>query len=94
MKNIFENFAKIILPPLHIKLGLMRYFVRVMDRSTPQFAFLKIVFLSTDAKIVAGKLNLQHKLALKFIEFIKKTEKSFSFYSCQVCSMVLTLTKY
>lgn len=49
--------SKIILPPLHIKLGLIRNFVRALDSEGTAMEYLKMVFpkLST-AKIVAGML--------------------------------------
>jgi len=36
---------KILLPPLHIKLGIMKQFVKVLDRSGSCFQHLSIMFL-------------------------------------------------
>ena len=33
--------SKIMLPPLHIKLGLMKNFVKAMDRGAPGFRYLQ-----------------------------------------------------
>lgn len=47
--------SKIILPPLHIKLELMKNFVRALDHDGDAFAYLKQIFpRSTAAKIDAG----------------------------------------
>ena len=46
---------KIFLPPLHIKLGLMKNFVRGMDKEGAGFKYLKFKFPKTsDAKLTAG----------------------------------------
>ncbi|UYV60728.1 hypothetical protein LAZ67_1002045 [Cordylochernes scorpioides] len=45
----------IYLPPLHIKLGLMKNFVKAMDRNASGFAYLKQTFSSiSEAKIKEG----------------------------------------
>ena len=45
----------ILLPPLHIKLGLMKQFVREMDKSGQAFIFLQQKFHRiSDAKLKAG----------------------------------------
>ena len=46
----------VILPPLHIKLGLMKYFVRAMDYQGSGFKYLKEKFGSykSDVKLTAG----------------------------------------
>lgn len=47
----------IILPPLHIKLGLMKQFVKALDKTGPAFGFLKRVFPGlSDLKIKSGKI--------------------------------------
>lgn len=55
---VFEPLArseKIILPPLHIKIGLMRNFVRALNRESEAFKSLKSFFPKlSDAKIDAG----------------------------------------
>lgn len=46
---------QILMPPLHIKLGLMKQFVKALDKDTDAFAFLKKTFPKlSDAKITAG----------------------------------------
>src|SRR5206468_12577224 len=50
-----EKCNKIFLPPLHIKLGLMKNFVRGMDKEGAGFKYLKFKFPKTsDAKLTAG----------------------------------------
>jgi hypothetical protein len=45
----------IILPPLHIKLGLMKNFVKAMDMNRDDFQYLKLKFPTlSDAKIKEG----------------------------------------
>ena len=46
----------VLLPPLHIKLGLMKCFVRAMDHQGSGFKYLKEKFGSykSDAKLIAG----------------------------------------
>ena len=46
--------AHVLLPPLHIKLGLMKNFVKAMDRNGDGFKFLKDFCGETDAKLKAG----------------------------------------
>lgn len=47
--------SKVILPPLHIKLGLVRNFTRALDHDGDAFKFLKTVFPKLSAaKIDAG----------------------------------------
>jgi hypothetical protein len=48
--------SKVYLPPLHIKLGLVRNFVVAMDRNGQGFQYLKEKFgaVKTDAKLKAG----------------------------------------
>ncbi len=49
--------AKLLLPPLHIKLGLMKQLVKSIDRTGPAFCFLKLKFPAiSDAKIKEGVL--------------------------------------
>lgn len=46
---------KIILPPLHIKLGLFKNFVKALQKEGPAFHYLKLVFPNlSDAKIKEG----------------------------------------
>ena len=47
---------KIFLPPLHIKLGLMKQFVAAMDQTNRGFQYLKGKFrkMKTDIKLKAG----------------------------------------
>ena len=46
----------VLLPPLHIKLGLMKCFVRAKDHQGSRFKYLKETFGSykNDAKLTAG----------------------------------------
>lgn len=50
--------SKIILPPLHIKLGLIKNFVRALDADSAAIFHLKKIFPKlSEAKIDAGKFN-------------------------------------
>uniref|UniRef100_A0A6P7GZL2 Uncharacterized protein LOC114344943 n=1 Tax=Diabrotica virgifera virgifera TaxID=50390 RepID=A0A6P7GZL2_DIAVI len=59
----------VILPPLHIKLGLMKQFVKAMDRNGQGFAYLTTKFPRlSDAKIKEALLSRKEKrswIALK-----------------------------
>ena len=47
--------AKIILPPLHIKLGLMKAFVKAMDNDSDSYNYLRRFFpCLSDAKVKEG----------------------------------------
>ena len=47
---------RIILPPLHIKLGLFKQFVKALDKDSPVFNFLQTTFPSlSNAKIKEGR---------------------------------------
>lgn len=49
------NPNRILLPPLHIKLGLMKNFVKAISKESPTFAFLRQKFPQiSDAKLNAG----------------------------------------
>ncbi|KAF2358524.1 hypothetical protein FHG87_010724 [Trinorchestia longiramus] len=43
-ENLLVNRNKVLLPSLHIKLGLMRHFVKAMDRNGAAFQHLYILF--------------------------------------------------
>ena len=46
---------KVILPPLHIKLGLMKNFVKALDKNGEAFNYLKALFPKiSDAKLKEG----------------------------------------
>ena len=56
-KNIKHPADKILLPPLHIKLGLMENFMKAMDRTSPTFWYLIEKFPQLiEAKIKDGVL--------------------------------------
>lgn len=47
--------SNIILPPLHIKLGLIKQFVKALDKNGPTFTYLRSKFPKlSDAKIKEG----------------------------------------
>ena len=50
------DLENVLLPPLHIKLGLMKCFIRAMDHQGSGFKYLKKKFGSykSDAKLTAG----------------------------------------
>ena len=41
LSNLLVKLNKILLPPLHIKLGVMKNFVKAMEREGSEFAFLQ-----------------------------------------------------
>lgn len=58
-KNVVHNSLvephKILLPPLHIKLGLMKNFVKALDKEGPGFRYLKQKFSNlSEAKLKEG----------------------------------------
>ena len=56
---------KILLPPLHIKLGLMKNFVKAMDRKGKGFAFLQQKFPRVSLeKLKAGIFDVSQKREL------------------------------
>lgn len=53
--NPLIDQKNVILPPLHIKLGLMKNFVKALDKDGPAFKYLKTIFPNlSDAKIKEG----------------------------------------
>jgi hypothetical protein len=56
LNNPLVNPEKVFLPPLHIKLGLMKNFVKAMDKNGAGFMYLKHKFPRlSDAKIKEDK---------------------------------------
>jgi hypothetical protein len=55
LSNLLVNPEKVFLPALHIKLGLMKHFVKAMDKNGADFMYLKHKFPRlSDAKIKEG----------------------------------------
>lgn len=56
IKNIpLIDPRKVLLPPLHIKLGLMKNFVKALDKNNEAFKYLKEVFPKlSDANLKEG----------------------------------------
>lgn len=55
LSHALVNPQKILLPPLHIKLGLMKNFVKALNHESPAFAFLSQKFPRvSEAKLKAG----------------------------------------
>jgi hypothetical protein len=55
LNNPLVNLEQVFLPPLHIKLGLMKNFIKAMDKNGTGFMYLKLKFLRlSDAKIKEG----------------------------------------
>lgn len=55
LSQALVNPEKILLPPLHIKLGLMKNFVKALDKKGQSFAFIRDKFPRiTEAKLEAG----------------------------------------
>lgn len=67
MMNVKEKTLvppeKILMPTLHIKLGLVGSFVRRMNKDDDAFKYLKVLFQGLSiAKIKAGKLKISEQL--------------------------------
>ncbi|XP_076036895.1 uncharacterized protein LOC143022524 [Oratosquilla oratoria] len=69
---------KVLFPPLHLKLGLMKQFVRVLDKESPAFKFLQDVFPKLSAaKVEAGVfIGPQIKKVMECKEFPKKLTRT------------------
>ncbi|XP_058889662.1 uncharacterized protein LOC131739473 [Acipenser ruthenus] len=65
---------KVLMPPLHIRLGLMKQFVRALDKESAAFKYLQDFFPKlSEAKVKAGVfVGPQIKKILKCNEFPKK----------------------
>ncbi|XP_058883872.1 uncharacterized protein LOC131737639 [Acipenser ruthenus] len=65
---------KVLMPPLHIKLGLMKQFVRALDKESAAFKYLQDFFPElSEAKVKAGVfVGPQIKMILECNEFPKK----------------------
>ncbi|XP_061419050.1 uncharacterized protein LOC133349530 [Lethenteron reissneri] len=65
---------KVLMPPLHIKLGLMKQFVRAVDKESAAFKYLQDFFPKlSEAKVKAGVfVGPQIKKILELNEFPKK----------------------
>ena len=58
MKEQLVDRSNILLPPLHIKLGLIKNLIKALDKEGNTFQFLKNKFpYISEAKINAGILN-------------------------------------
>ena len=70
----------ILLPPLHIKLGLMKQFVKSLDKEGQTFLFLKRMFPSiSDAKLQAGIFvgpQIRRAIQSDIEEVMTQTEKN------------------
>lgn len=69
----------ILLPPLHIKLGIMKNFIKALDRNGPAFQYLYTVFphIST-AKLKEGMFILQIFVSFNFLIFFSITFRHFN----------------
>jgi hypothetical protein len=61
--------SKIYLPPLHIKLALIKIFVKVMDKESKGFAYLRKKL----PKITETKMKKEFSLVLKLNNYSKTT---------------------
>ena len=74
IKNIpLINPKKVLLPPLHIKLGLIKQFVKALDKDGAAFKYLQNLFPKlSEAKVKGGIfIGPQVKLILKSDEFLE-----------------------
>src|SRR5215469_12079031 len=62
---------KVLMPPLHIKLGLMKQFVTALDKDSPAFTYLQNICPKlSEAKIKAGIfVDPQIKKVMESVEF-------------------------
>lgn len=68
--------SEVILPPLHIKLHLVRNFTRALDHSGAALTFLKTVFPKLRAaKIDAGKFTLHPIFFAIFVSYFFHIDK-------------------
>ena len=72
---------KVLMPPLHIKLGLMKQFVTALNKDSPAFTYLQNIFPKlSEAKITAGIfVGPQIKKGMESLEFpqlLTETEKA------------------
>ncbi|XP_066447548.1 uncharacterized protein [Eleutherodactylus coqui] len=70
--------TKVLMPPLHIKLGLMKQFVKALDTDSAAFKHLEDLFPKlSEAKIKAGVfIGPQVKKLIKCTEFQKKLTRN------------------
>ena len=69
---------KVYLPPLHLKLGLMKNFVKALDQNGPSFQYIlrKFEGIISEAKVKAGVFNgPQIRILIKDEHFIKTLTK-------------------
>lgn len=67
------DVSQIILPPLHIKLGLMKQFVKALDKTGSTFLYLKEQFPKlSEAKIKEGRYKYYIYYILCFLFYKKK----------------------
>ena len=74
VKNIpLINPKKVLLPPLHIELGLIKQFVKALDKDGAAFKYLQNLFPELSEPKVKGDpfVEPQVKLILKFDEFLE-----------------------
>ena len=74
VKNIpLINPKKVLLPPLHIKLGLTKQFVKALDKDGAAFNYLQNLFPKLSEAKVKGSIFIgpQVKLILKSDEFLE-----------------------
>ena len=69
---------KVLFPPLHLKLGLMKQFVRALDKESPAFKYLQDFFPKLSAaKVEAGVfIGPQIKKVIECKEFPKKLTRT------------------
>ena len=77
-KNVLNNPllepCKVLLPPLHIKLGIMKQFVKALDTAGPRFQHLQQTFpLLSQEKVKEGIFDGQQIRKLMTDDFFTKT---------------------
>src|ERR1700743_2140370 len=56
---------KVLVPPLHIKLGLIKQFVTALDKESAAFKYLQDLFPQLSEAISVGKMKLLYAVVIK-----------------------------
>ena len=82
---------KILLPPLHIKLGLMKQFVKALDQESKAFKYINLIFLSC----LRERLKLVYLLDHRFERFSNalNSQKCSRRLKTQLCVVLLQWLK-
>ena len=76
-RELLVETQKVLFPPMHIKLGLMKQFIPALDKKFAAFKYLQDFFpMLSKAKVKTGIfIKLQIKKIMECTEFSKKLSK-------------------